>query len=296
MSGYTGGKKTSAGSPFEIRTMPIAQVNETAMLFSSLESYENYEREHYFFHALDRDGVGVPLFQFRLQSHKAPVILIDKFVILSVNDAPPESPHEVKKRDKDLLLYKVLFCRVYLRHHKKYSSWEVEFTNAFKNVGSYELILGSNNHKGFIGTADGFDLSWRELKSPTRGEHELFVNYDDIHHLLSNGKTSSADNDRQGNPLSPQGLYLRNMESRNVKEKRNHLYFLEPSDPSDPKPLGLGISSVPAVTEFLSLHGILLHCRIFELMADPTVQKRRRSTLPLENHTTGTIGLSMGPA
>ncbi|GAV49848.1 hypothetical protein ZYGR_0R00910 [Zygosaccharomyces rouxii] len=282
MNAYPGDEKlpvspqvqTPLSSNLNIRTMPIIPANFSSsfFLFSSIDSYARYNDQDYKKCELDPEGMGIPLFQVRFRSFKKESMLIEKYVLLDASDSPPKAPYRIKKQDGNLILYKVEYCKVYLRYYSNYSAWEVVFLDPLTRLGKYEFLHNVGTKLSFCGTADGFDLSWRAIDSSVWGEHELFANYDDIHRLVTYDSLPDSeprDDNCKNKPLSPRGIYLRNWKSSKLRNSCNILSFLEPGDAS-----GLGIRSVPPVTEFLSIHGILLHFHIVSLIQEEERRER----------------------
>ncbi|CAR28356.1 ZYRO0F02134p [Zygosaccharomyces rouxii] len=261
--------QTSVSPNANIRTMPIivpANFSSPVFLFSSVDSCAIYQQKDYKKCVLNSEGIGIPLFETRFRNFNKGFVSVDKYVLLNVKDPPPKAPYRIKKQDGNLILYKVEYCKAYLCDHKNYSAWEVAFSAPLSHVGKYDFIQDMGTRPEFFGTADGFDLSWKAFGSIAWGGRELFANYDDIHRLITYDSLPDSeprDDNCKGKPLSPQGIYSRNWKSSKLKDSCSMLSFLEPGDAS-----GLGIRSVPPVTEFLSIHGILLHFHIVSLIQE----------------------------
>lgn len=256
-----------------VRAMPIVSTNSSSslFLFSSLDSCAIYQHQHYKNRELNPEGMGIPLFHIRSPSFRKESLLVEKYVLLDAKDPPPEAPYKIKKQDGNLILYKVEYCKVYNCRYKNPTTSEVVFSGSLRDVGKYDFV-NIWTARGFFGSADGFDLSWRAFDSSVWGEHELFANYADIHRLITHdilpGSRPRNDNGK-GGPLSPLGIYLRSWKSSKLNDVCNMLSFLEPGGASS-----LGIRHVPPVTEFLSIHGILLHGRIIAIIEEERARQR----------------------
>lgn len=251
--------------PFKIRKMPIMAGE---FLFSSVESSERYRKYDYKKTELHPDGIGIPLFHFKHHNFKKWDRSVEKYILQDVRDPPPEPPYRIKKQDGNLVLYKVEHCKIYLR---SCGNWDIEYTRSFRHIKKYDLISFPWTREGFIGSVNGFDLPWRTINSHEWGDHELLANYDDISQLINGGLSSFSekeDEEHIDGPLLPQGLYRRNIRDPKVTNRYHSLFFLEKTDSLD-----LGIRHVSPVTEFLSLHGMLLHYAVVGIIAAEEARK-----------------------
>ncbi|CDH10495.1 uncharacterized protein ZBAI_02280 [Zygosaccharomyces bailii ISA1307] len=136
----------------------------------------------------------------------------------------------------------------------------------FKDVQHYDFV-NCSKQVGYCGSLEGFDLSWK-LCDKKLDEYELWSDFENTSHLVNGAFTNAKEKleRRVDSPLSATALYSRR--KCNPNDRDANLIFLEQS-----QPISLGITAVPALTEVLACHGMLVHLRRRQIRED---EARRR--------------------
>ncbi|AQZ17487.1 hypothetical protein BZL39_M00380 [Zygosaccharomyces parabailii] len=240
------------------RIMPIIHIPyDGFFVFSSEQSYEKWECSKLEKSAITEDGLGIPLFHFKKRPclfglSRKPDYLIYKYIVQKCEEPPPCDKSEVITDDNFYCLYKVLFCEVYTRYEGYSVVYKLKFPLYFKDVQHYDFV-NCSKQVGYCGSLEGFDLSWK-LCDKKLDEYELWSDFENTSHLVNGAFTSGKEKQEQMKdaPLSVTALYSRR--NCNPKDREANLVFLE-----RPQPISLGIIAVPALTEVLACHGMLIH-------------------------------------
>ncbi|AQZ17488.1 hypothetical protein BZL39_M00390 [Zygosaccharomyces parabailii] len=255
------------------RIMPIVHLPYDAgfYVFSSEQSHEKWEGFEVKRPSLNQDGQGIPLFHFKKRpcffgSSRKPDYLIYKYIVQKCEEPPPCDKSEVITDDNFYCLYKVLFCEVYTRYEGYSVVYKLKFPLYFKDVQHYDFV-NCSKQVGYCGSLEGFDLSWK-LCDKKLDEYELWSDFENTSHLVNGAFTNAKEKleRRVDSPLSATALYSRR--KCNPNDRDANLIFLEQS-----QPISLGITAVPALTEVLACHGMLVHLRRRQIRED---EARRR--------------------
>lgn len=243
----------------EKRIMPIVQLSngDGFYVFPSEQSHAEWDGFEVNKPDLTQDGQGIPLFHFKrkscfMGSRRKPKYLIYKYIVQKCEQAPPCDESQPIADDNVHCLYKVLLCEVTTSYEEYSVVYKLKFPFFYKYVEDYDFV-NSIKQIGYCGSMEGFDLSWK-LCDDKLDEYELWSDLENMSRLV-NGAFTSINGERgqmKDAPLSATALYSRR--ECNPLERDANLIVLEQTPA-----MNLGITAVPALTEVLACHGMLIH-------------------------------------
>lgn len=275
------------------RIMPIIHVPYDGFLvFSSEQSYEKWECSKLRKNTITEGGLGIPLFHFQKRPsliglRSKPVYYIYKYIVQRCEEPPPCDKSELIVKNGVHCVYKIIFCSIYRNYCGNFVVYKLKFPFCFTYLEDYEFV-NFCEQKGYCGLIEGFDLSWK-LCDEKFEEYELWSDFQNVSQLVNRASTDAKGKQEQMKDAPPSVTALYSRRKCNPRDREANLIFLEQTPA-----INLGMTAVPALTEVLACHGMLIHSTQNKIREHEAQRMMKLNPTPSDQPITSLMLYSLG--